>query len=556
MPKAQLSRRIAVVFFVLSGAFFVATAVFYFLQIISVSNTAGSGLSAGGAEVIKRYCQENRDVIEEMPRHPRTQEVLDGVVSIWCKNSGAAEVVALEELAKAFKDSPLGLAALEARLRGGEASSAQMLCRELVAREPDSRVACMALEWQVEAAPEAVEALLKDVVARYPGTRVCVFAMTVKGDRARDRGEMAVAAKCWLEAWITDPKRATPLYGNLCMYWMQNVDWYYPLLMPVEFREDPVLTPVKQHALAAVLDGNAGGASLRAQFRQAGKALQSGDIEGAVAVIDQAMADGATAGAKDKAFFGTAAFLLGAEKDYTITLDLASSLKARRVLTQCRERCLQWAREGLESLPRELQACYALQIANRRLQDGQVQPAIDLLQAEWKDKALPARWRLRNLEELSKILVEENSDFDEAARAYAAYCDESPQDEARLRLVAANLFCRGRKNAASLEQVDKLMALATAEDELPAALLLRGLNYLDQGNSEEATVALEQLALNHPQNELAAQALFLLAKMALAAGNSETAEAYYQDLIDRYPESQPASEAQIMLAQIREDSKP
>jgi hypothetical protein len=326
---------------------------------------SNGGLSAAGVEAINRYCSENQSIIEQMPKHTRTREVLDYIAGVWARDAGVDRQAALEAMAKAFNNSPLGLAALNERLSSGAANT-ERLCRDLVDTQPDSRVACMALDRLVQSLPDGGQGFLDAVTTARAGTRVGAFALAVKGDRARDAGDMKGAARCWLEAWIADPKRAKPLYDNLSLYWMQSGDWYYPLLLPAAFREDAVLTPVKQHALAALLNEGTG-ASLLAPLREAGKALQSGDVEGAVALIDQLVAGGAAVTAEDKALLGTAVYLIGAEKDYTITLDLASSLKARRVLTQCRERALAWAREGLASLPRELQACYALQVARRRL---------------------------------------------------------------------------------------------------------------------------------------------------------------------------------------------
>ncbi|HUX28257.1 MAG TPA: tetratricopeptide repeat protein [Terracidiphilus sp.] len=554
MPNSKMRPIFTSILFLLGVALLVAGAVLFFLSGgtgPTPDERVPGGLSAAGAEAINKYCQENRDVIEQMPQHPRTREVLDHVVAVWRQDARIEKQAALEEVTKAFRNSALGLAALNECLAGGT-SSADTFCRELVEQEPDSRVACMALDRLLETAPDSAGALLDGVIAANPGTRVSVFGLTIKGDRARDRGEMTVAAQCWLDAWIADPKRVKPLYDNLCLYWLQNGDWYYPLLMPAEFREDAVLTPVKQHGLAAIGHEGASDGSSRTSVCQAGKALQVGDTDSAVTAVEQAMAQGAAVAPEDKAFFGTAVFLVGAEKDYTITLDLKTSLKAKRALTQCRERCLEWAQEGSAALPRELRACYALQIARRRLQDGQVRPAVDALEAAWREKSLEPWWRERVLEELSKTLVEENAAYAEAASAYAAYCEESPANEARLRLISADLFYRARESKQSLEQIDKLVAIAEGEALLPAALLLRGINYLDQGNTDEAKAALEQLALNHPQNELAAQALFLLGKTALASGDSKTAQAYYQDLVDRYPESPRAEEARIVVTRLKE----
>ena len=524
--------------------------VFFFITIDEQTADVGGGssLSARGADAINRYCRDVLAVIHEMPGHPRTDEVLGHIVEIWTEDARVDERTALEGITKAFKDSPLGLAAFD-RYLSFEFEMADEFCRELVQQGPDSRAACMALDHLVNnATPDTAEALLDSVIETGRDTRVGVFALLCKGDRAREQGEMDAAARCWLECWLADAKRAKSVYDKLCAYWLENGDWYYALLMPAEFREDAVLTAVKQYALAGV---EGPGASVRAQFREAGKALQSGNMEGAAAAIEQAITDGTVVGAEDKALLGMAVFLLGTEKDYTITLDLASSLKARRALTQCREHCLQWAQEGLESLPRELQACYALQAAKRRLQDGQAGPALDLLQATWRGKALPAWWRERVLEELANRLVEERGDYEGSGRAYAAYCDESPQNEAKLRLIAADHFYRAQEYAKSLEQIDKVLAAAKGEAELPGALLLSALDYLGQKNSEGATAALEQLALNHPQNELAARALFLLGKMSLAAGDSTKAQSYYVDLMDRYPKSKPALEAESVLAQMK-----
>jgi TolA-binding protein len=542
--------------FLLGAAFLVAGLVLFYLSGAAVPNLEEEtprGLSASGADTIDTYCRETGDVIEQMPKHPRTQEVLERIVDLWCKDARVDKGAALEEIVRTFKDSSLGIAALDSYC-SLTAERAGAFCRELLEREPDSRVACMALDRLASAAPDAADALLDGVMAAKAGTRVAVFAGILKGDRANARGEADVAARCWLEAWIADPSRAKPLYDNLSLYWLQNGDWYYPLLIPAEFREDAVLTPVKRHALAALGSAAASDGS-KALVRLAGKALQTGDTDSAVAAFERVFAEGSAVSPEDKALYGTAVFLVGAEKDYTITLDLAASLKVRRALAQCRERGLEWAREGLASLPRELQACYALQIARRRLQDGQVRPAVDALQAAWREKSLSPWWRERVLEELSSTLIEESAAYDEAARAYSEYCGESPENEARFRLTTADLFYRAHDNAQSLEQIDKLISIAKDDTMLPAALLLRGINYLDLGNADEAKAALEQLALNHPQNELAAQALFLLGKCALAASDSNTAQTYYQDLVDRYPDSPCAGEAKNVLVGLREQQQ-
>ena len=357
------SRLAAAGLFVLGAGLLIGGGVSFYLSggsEPSHEEPSNAGLSAAGVEAINRYCSENQSIIEQMPKHTRTREVLDYIAGVWGRDAGVDRQAALEAMAKAFNNSPLGLAALNERLSSGAANT-ERLCRDLVDTEPDSRVACMALDRLIEAAPDSAEALLEGVVTANRGARVSVFALTLKGDRANARGETAVAARCWLEAWIADPKRAKPLYDNLSLYWLQSGDWYYPLLMPGEFREDAVLTPVKQHALAALGNEGASDGSARTLVRQAGRGLQTGDTDSAVAAVEQAMAQGAAVAPEDKAFFGTAVFLVGAEKDYTVTLDLKTSLKARRALAQCRERCLEWAQEGLAALPRELRACYALQ---------------------------------------------------------------------------------------------------------------------------------------------------------------------------------------------------
>ena len=396
------------VIFLLGAALLVAGPVLFYLSSATAPNLeeqTPSGLSASGADTINSYCRENGDVIEQMPGHPRTQEVLDHIADLWCRDAHLDNDAALQEIVQAFKNSSVGIAALDSYC-SVTAERADAFCQELLKGEPDSRVACMALDLLASAAPDSADALIEGVIAANGGSRVGVFALMLKGDRANAGGATAVAVRCWLEAWIADPKRAKSVYDKLCLYWLENGDWYYPLLMPTEFREDPVLTPVKQHALASIANPGAPG---RAQIRDAGKALQSSDIDSAVAALERAFGEGSAISPEDKALYGTAVFLVGAEKDYTVTLDLKTSLKTKRALTQCRERRLEWAQEGSAALPRELRACYGLQIARRRLQDGQVRPAVDALEAAWREKSLEPWWRERVLEELSKTLVEENA---------------------------------------------------------------------------------------------------------------------------------------------------
>lgn len=506
---------------------------------------APKGLSSASASAINRFCEDHKQALEQMPQHPQSQALLDQLLTLWCKDRVLERSQGLEEIAAAFPNAPLGLTALRARL-ANDLPSAENICRQLIPNYPDSRVACMALEALVKASPDTAEAMLDEAIARHGDSRVAVFALTVKGDHAHQRGETAEAARYWLRAWMADPKRAKPLYSNLCLFWLENKYWYYPLLMPADFLQDPVLTPVKHHALAA-LDGEATGTvSPRELMQEVGNALKAGEVEKAVAAIDRLMAqDGMTP--EDSALFGTAIFLAATET--TNTADLTASLQSKRVLTQCRERAFAWARNAMASLPRELQACYALEMARRFLQDGRLRQAIELLQSAWRDKELAPSWRARLVEELAKILLDETANIEAAARAYADYADESPPEEGRWRLLAADLLFRGKKNAQSIEQIDKLLALSQPGADRPAAILLKALNLLDQGNIQEAMAELEQLAMEHPEHPLAPEAVFLLGKAALAAGDASTAHQYYRDLMDRYPESERAEEAARIVAQ-------
>ena len=498
-------------------------------------------------DAVADYCREYESVIADIPRHPRSQEVVGRIVDIWSKDKSIGKQAATEDIVRGFKNSPVGLAALNSL---ADTAPARLIpfYEELVQMEPDSRVACMAVDRLVQLVPDKAGYLLEKLVAEKPGTRVGVFGLTLQGNRANAQGDADLAAECWLKAWIADPNRSTPLFNKLTIYWLETGDWYYPLLMPEGFREDPALLPVKEHALAALHDEGPP-ASLRTLVQSGGKALQMGNIATAVAALRQAVAQSANARPEDKACYGVAVFLLGA-KNYRLMPVLKTSLEAKRELQQCREQCLKWAQAGLPSLPKDLQACYALQIAKRRSQDGQIPAALNVLNAAWQETQLAPWLRESLLNELLTLLVEENAAYADAARMCIAYCKESPPSETKYRLRAAELFYQAQDYALSLDQLDKLTQARETEELLPAVKLLQSMNYLDQGNVEEGMRILRQVISDHPQDALAAEALSLAAKASLASGDAKTATAFYEELKLRFPETLRAKEAQNMLEQL------
>ncbi len=549
----KTSRMYISILFVLGVVFIVAGVVlFFFSDRIGPApdRHVPAGLSQSSADEINAYCRENQDVIERMPQDPRTQEVLDRLVAIWCKDTGLERHAALEGMVTAFKNSPLGLAALDSCLTTG-AERASAFCSSLVEQYPDSRVACMALDRQINGAPDQAARLLDDAIRSAPDSRVAVFALVRKGDRAKDAGDMHQAARCWLEAWLKDPQRAKMVFSGLCLFWIQTGDWDYPLVMSSEYIEDPVLNPIKERALAALEESGSQPGTGRTLVRETGRALEKGDIVSAVSSLQQLIGSPGSLTPEDRACLGTAVFLLGSDKNYALTVDLKQSLEMRGKLSRCREQFLAWGQEAYPSVPPDVRAMFAVLLAARWLQDAQVKPAVDLLQAAWRDTTASTPWRERALQRMADVLVEERSDYRGAGQAFVEYCDGAEKPRPNLRLRAATLFNRAGQYDRSLEQLDKLEPIADSDDLKAAAVFLRALDCMGKGDNIQAVGLLDAFPDKYPRSDLAPQALDIMARTAMAKADHAEAARCYQEIVDKYPQSSSAGTAQQELARLQ-----
>ena len=510
------------------------------------------GLSGPGADRINDYCRTHDAVIDEMPQHPDTAKVLEGLVTLWRADTGGDTVDTLRDIVLACSESPLALAALDRYLTEGGAPT---LCASLIEQKPDTRAACMALDKLVQANPGQATEYLAAATGRSPDLRVGVFALVLQGERAAERGDSVDAARRWLQAWIKDPKRARPLYDRLSVIWLQAGDWHLPFLLPTKYLEDPVLTPVKQYALAALDEQNLPFRAVLDLFRRAGRALQANDVDTAVVALGQALQAAESLSGEQRAYFGLSAFFLGADTNFALSLDPRQSFRAKRLLAECRRQCLDSVLANRAAIPGELRALYAVQAANRMLQDAQVRPALSLLDETWRDSSISDTWRERAVESLATIAIEEQADYGEAARAYAAYSATQEGATPALILKAAQLYYKSDAYDLSLAQLDRLTATEIEPESRAAETFLRSLVLLKQGKESEAIQLLEKVAGDYPTSPVAPEALYYLGSTAMARKQGEEARAHYESLVARYPQWSRVEEVKLKLASLTKPNR-
>lgn len=503
------------------------------------------------AEKVTNFCREHQDIIDQMPEHPKSQEIVQGIVTMWRDVTGLTENEAQRGVIIALKDSPVGLAALDAYLQAGHQDD---ICSVLVTEYPDSRAACMALDRQIGKTPGQAERLLDQAIAEAPDSRLAVFALTRKGNLAREAGDMRQAAQYWLEAWLKEPQRGKALFGNLCLFWLQAGDWDYPLLMTGEYMEDPVLNPVKERALAALNKPEPQPGTPRALVREVGGVLESGDIKSAVSLFDQLIASTGSMSPEDRACLGTAAFLLGSDKDFILTVDTRQSVELRGELARCRERMLDWGWEAYSSLPPDVAVMFTMLVTERQLQDARVKQALQTLEKTYRVIVASPQGREQLVERLADVLVQEEGDSRGAGQVLADYCDNAEKPRPDLQLRAASLLQTAGEYDRSLQQLEKLSDALLGEDLKAAAAFLRILDYKGKGDESKAADLLEAFPETYPRSQFAPQALDLMARTAIVEGDYAGAAACFQDLVDKYPQSKYAGMARQELTQLQEEA--
>lgn len=489
---------------------------------------------------IAEFCRRHQQVIGRMPLHPQTEGLLEDLTMMWRAATGLSKDEALEKIILEYKDSPLGLTALQSYAASGRGGT---FCEILSERHPNARVACMALDYRIKAAPAQEQQLLDQVLLQSPESKLAAFALTRKGQIALDNGDREQAAKCWLRAWLIDPARARTFFNSLCLIWLQSEDWDYPLLLSTENLADPVLNRIKERALAAMENSDPALTEQRARVREIGHALDENDTKKSLSLLQQLAQSSGGLDAEDRAYLGTAAFLMDRTPSYLANANIAESIQSHGEWARCREQLLAWGQQGYDALHPDVRAMLVLRLVGRWLEDARVAPAITLLQATWRAPSISKEWRELLVNRLVNLLIEEYADNKLAGAVCAEYCDSADTPSPTLCVRSATLLNQVAEYDRSLDQLKRLDSLQNTLEVMPVAAFLRALNYMGKGEMDRAGALLEAFSENYPQSDLAPQAVEMLARIALAKGDQQAAAAHYRTIMQDYSQSRYAKTA-------------
>ncbi len=181
---------------------------------------------------------EHSAVVDSMPAHPYSERVLAGLTGIVRMETDASETEALRSLAVHFGDSSVGLYALQRLL---ETDASRGFCEMLCTEYPQRRVACLALEHLLSTPGETV-AHCDTYRSLHPGSRLAAFAALRKGDAYRATGNLARAARWYLEAGFpaADTAVMRPALVRLQALWQDHRQWPELLLFSGRDRGMPV----------------------------------------------------------------------------------------------------------------------------------------------------------------------------------------------------------------------------------------------------------------------------------------------------------------------------
>ncbi|MCP4642849.1 MAG: extracellular solute-binding protein [bacterium] len=273
-------------------------------------------------------------------------------------------------------------------------------------------------------------------------------ALAQRGDGFAEEGDHEEAAIAWLNAWIQSPESGDAFFPRLYGAWLKDGDWMAPVLFGGDALSDAALNPLKTRILArirALSESN----GMDDRLRAIGEALDRGDLEHLCAtlesVVEREMLEGVSE--QDRTEFFLSLFLLGGSGDAGFPWPEDLSFASENRFHAVRRRALELSMGSFDTLALDMQAFYALRIAERFMDDIQVQFAVDVLENRWRNPNTSKRWRERLFTRYAALLADECARPEQAADAYAGYCDWHRDAPSAFRTQADSLYSRPQKPA-------------------------------------------------------------------------------------------------------------
>ncbi|MBN2310484.1 MAG: hypothetical protein JXR94_16035 [Candidatus Hydrogenedentes bacterium] len=489
---------------------------------------------------VAAYVRDNTALLRQLGKEPEAAEAYGTLVGLWGRETSEDTAGIRRRVVGAFPNESLGLYALRECI-ASQPAEADALCEAVLAQAPDSRVACLALDHLLKGAAGTEIRQCDAVFAEFPGARVGAFALLRKGDYLLDRGDGQEAARHWMKAWIARADiGGDRLHNRLCAQWMADGMWWAPLLLGMEFRTSPALTPLKTRLLEqyeAMISGDEIPGHIQALI-EINPALEQGDA-GRLASELESLSEGWPEWDCSDAFRAESAlafFLLQGKSNRTFTLSLGDSLGAQNRLHQARMAFLERYQASCQAIPPDLRAIYALSIANRFIEDMRPVVAAKFLLGTWEDPSVPQDLRERLLACHADILSKELGDHETAGRECAAYCDAEAAHGLEMRKRAGTHYYEAGAYEEAMQQFERLEAETAGGAYEAIALFMRGMSAAGAGRDEVAEALFAELGERCPGSDLAAESLGYLARLAVAKGNPARAQEYLDEIQLRYPD--------------------
>ena len=560
----------------------------------------GNNLSESARQELEAYLATKTAVLTSMPSHPSSDEVLQKVEEIYCRNLRISRQDAQKLVAEQFRQSPLGLYALnrylsdqmDERSDKTEAASAKLgYCKYLCEIYPDARISLMAFDHLWEAAPDRL-GTCDQYIRKGLDSKLGVFALVRKGDGCVDAGLDAEAALCYLKAWQKEPARGKKLYSALCSIWLPRGDWVYPAMISDRYVETPALDFVKTRAVAEIQticdacshNPTAAPARLwnasaneeplqellnderapvywrtKAALILAKSLLEIGRTTEASEILrkTQRLLSEKEQVPSDCVHLCLAAFLLSGDAGRSQVRPESPGvflkvLAGQSDLAQTREAFLRLAEGALRLTPPDEQAYYAFLVAQRYLDGSDIKKALETLKAASQIEGTSLRLKQDAVLEEARIYAEEWHAYYQAGKLCAEFCSKLakegvPED---VRYKAGMYYFRAQAYDDALVQFQNLFSDDQNERTKTASEFMVGLCHLQKGNSEVAIQSFRDFAARYPDSDLSSRALYLEGMCHLSSQRYDDALACFHNLIARYPESEYAKRAKEYVTRL------
>ena|GEM_PF-1354273 len=554
----------------------------------------------GEFSTIEATVGENAHIIQGMPRHPRSSEVLHSIADLYTSEFQIDESAAYLRIAKDFPNSNLGLYALSSWLDGKhESGKTTTLLWNIIRDQPDTRLAKFALDRILRSAEDLV-ANCRRVSSEFGESAVGLYAREKMAQHFSDNGGYLEGLELYLDLYLDtiehQPERLDVLQKNLASLFVQASLPYCAAatsaMRDLELK-DQFLEALRLRQLVKRMSGREVGegssyggdcypalwnaradpdqlisitnqypgslAAARGQLLLAALKLQAGDIDTFASIMRGSLArwEQLDSGLTEKAnLLLDACFYLSSKKEMSLSLN---SDKRFRLCVSEVASALRHVFEHLKTSPASEADTVAmlLRLANAfhlELHTREELAVIQHLCNTFPGSVDSGALHLR----AAKLYGERWQAYQDAAEECGKakhLFERDPKAFEAAFLEAKNLYM-----AEDFKEAQNCLVELTQHDACDKltqdALLLEAATEFRMGNMESSVQVLDRFAAVYQNSEYSDRVLFLKGYCYLAASRYAEALQTFQEFITVFPDSELGGKARRILQQlgrVRED---